>query len=74
VEKFVATEGGMTENGELYKPVVSTPGDQQLIFGMHVAKIPLAFHLTYYRYLDDGAIAAVPSELDWVNFSFERRF
>ena len=74
VEKFVATEGGMTENGEFYQPVVSTPGDQQLIFGVHVAKIPLALHLTYYRYLDDGAIAAVPSELDWVNFSFERRF
>jgi hypothetical protein len=74
VEKFVATEGGETENGGYFDPVVSTPGDQQLIFGVHVAKIPLAFHLTYYRYLDDAGGVMLPSELDWVNFSFERRF
>ncbi len=74
VQKFAATEGGMTENGEFYQPVVSTPGDKQVIFGVHAAKMPLAFHLTYYHYLDGGAIAAVPSDLDWVNFSFERRF
>lgn len=43
--------------------------------GFHVARIPLAFHLTYYRSLDDGnGPQAFPSEFDWVNFSFERRF
>ena len=46
-----------------------------MILGVHIAKIPLAFHLTYYRYLDDyDTTLAIPSELDWVNFSFERRF
>ena len=46
VDEFVATEGGETQNGGYYSPVVSTPGDRQLIAGVHVAKIPLAFHLT----------------------------
>ena len=38
-------------------------------------KVPVAFHLTYYRFLDDDAFpAGIYDELDWVNFSFERRF
>jgi hypothetical protein len=74
VDRFVATEGGDTQNGGYYSPVVSTPGDRQLIVGVHVAKIPLAFHLTYYRYFDDEVTGVIPSKLDWVNFSFERRF
>ena len=50
------------------------PGDKQLIFGVHIAKIPLAFHLTYYRYDDDSETSLIPSGLDWINLSFERRF
>ena len=51
-----------------------TPGDEQLIVGVHVAKLPLALHLTYYRYRDDEVADLIAAELDWVNFSFERRF
>jgi hypothetical protein len=74
VHEFVATEGGATQNGGFYSPVVMSPGDEQVIVGAHFAKVPLAFHLTYYRYLDDAVAAAVQSELDWVSLSFERRF
>lgn len=74
VEKFAVLQPRRTQNGGFYAPTISTPGEQQLIFGMHFAKLPLAFHLTYYRYFDDGGPSAIPSTLDWVNFSFEQRF
>ena len=61
------------ENGGQYEPIISTPGEQQLIAGLHVAKVPLAFHVTYYRYLDEST-TALPSHRDWLNLSFERRF
>jgi lipid A 3-O-deacylase len=74
VRDFITTDGGRTENGGYYAPVVSTPGERQLIAGLHFAKLPLAFHLTYYRYFDNEVTSRVPDKLDWVNFSFERRF
>jgi hypothetical protein len=75
IDKFAALEGRPTQNGSWYHPAASTPGDEQVIVGMHVAKIPLAFHLTYYRYLDGpDVVGLAESELDWVNVSFERRF
>ena len=74
VDEFVAAEGGDTENGGFHPPLVSTPGDRQVILGVHVAKIPLAFHVTYYRYVDHRVMGPIPSTLDWVNLSFERRF
>ena len=74
VHRFVATEDGPTENGGFYSAAVSTPGDRQLILGVHIAKIPLAFHLTYYSYSNDGGTGWIPSDLDWINLSFERRF
>ena len=36
--EFAATEGGATQNGGFYPAVSSTPGDEQLILGVHVAK------------------------------------
>jgi hypothetical protein len=74
VREFAATDGGATENGGFYPQVISTPGDHQLILGMHFAKLPLAFHLTYYRYFDDEVTGVIPSSLDWMNFSLEWRF
>ena len=75
VNKFAPLEGGATQNGGVYQQIVSTPGENQIILGAHFAKLPLAFHLTYYRYLDDAAVTGrIRSQLDWVNFSFERRF
>jgi len=73
--EFAAIESGDTVNGGHYQQVASTPGDNQLIFGVHLAKLPLAFHITYYRYFDDSNVTGViHSALDWVNISFERRF
>lgn len=47
----------------------------RVIFGIHVAKLPLAFHLTLHRYFDDEDYAAATGgELNWVKVSFERRF
>ena len=74
VSSFVATDGGATANGGYYTPVGSTPGEKQLIAGMHFAKLPFAFHLTYYRYFSDEVSKRVPDKFDWVNFSFEWRF
>jgi hypothetical protein len=73
VDKFAPFEGGDTQNGGFHPEIdASSAGSEQVVLGMHFAKIPLAFHLTYYRYLDENDITG--TELDWVNFSFERRF
>jgi hypothetical protein len=74
VDEFAAIRPRPTKNGSWYRPLVSTPGDEQLAVGVHVARLPLAFHLTYYRYFDDEIARVTGSELDWVNLSFERRF
>jgi hypothetical protein len=72
---FAAIESGDTVDGGHYQQVASTPGDNQLVFGVHLAKLPMAFHITYYRYFDDSSVTGViHSSLDWVNISFERRF
>jgi hypothetical protein len=73
VDEFAATRSGMTQDGG-FRVGTGTPGDEQLIVGIHVAKLPLALHLTYYRYHNDDVSQLIPAELDWVNFSFERRF
>ena len=73
VDEFAATQSGSTEDGG-FRVGTATPGDEQLIVGVHVAKLPLAFHLTYYRYYSDDLGELIPAEFDWVNFSFERRF
>lgn len=77
VDDFAPLEGGRTQNGGYYRPIVTMPGDEQLIVGAHFAKIRLAFHLTYYRYLDGEDVIGplgTETELDWVNLSFERGF
>jgi len=73
--EFAPTDGGDTRSGGSHPRVDDPPGDEQLIVGVHVAKLPLAFHLTYHRYFDgEDLAAATGAELDWINFSFERRF
>jgi hypothetical protein len=72
-DTFAATRSGTTEDGR-FRIGSATPGEEQLIVGVHVAKLPLAFHLTYYQYRDEELGNLVPAEFDWVNFSFERRF
>ena len=74
VDEFAPLRSGETQNGGFYQSIASTPGDQQVILGAHFARLPLAFHLTYYRYLDDNRPGLARGELDWMNFSFERRF
>jgi hypothetical protein len=77
VDDFAPLRGGSTQNGGYYRPVVTMPGDEQVIVGAHFAKIPLAFHITYYRYLDGEDLTdplGTKTTLDWVNLSFERRF
>lgn len=74
VDEFAATESGRTQSGGFYRQIISTPGDRQVIVGAHIARLPLAFHITYYRYVDDRIARAIPSQMDWVNISFERRF
>jgi hypothetical protein len=44
-----------------------------MLVGFHLARVPFALHVTYYRYYEqnDGGIQG---SSDWVNFSFEWRF
>jgi hypothetical protein len=75
VDDFAPLEGGPTDNGGFHPPLQSASRDEQLLFGVHVTKVLLAFHLTYHRFLDDDHFLAVAgSELEWVSLSFERRF
>lgn len=74
VDEFAPLKSRENRNGELAGPRASTPGDQQIIVGLHVSRAPLAFHLAYYRYFDEVDAALAGSRMDWVHFSFERRF
>ncbi|HET7608117.1 MAG TPA: lipid A deacylase LpxR family protein [Gammaproteobacteria bacterium] len=75
LDRFAPLLGGETDNGGFHPAIESAPGDKQVLVGIHVARVPLAFHLTYYRFFgDDDFAARTGGELDWVNFSFERRF
>ena len=75
LDRFAPLEGGATDNGGFHPGLESAPGDEQLLFGIHVTKVPLAFHVTYYRFLDKEHFSeATGGTLDWVNLSFERRF
>jgi hypothetical protein len=74
VDEFAPLDSRKTRNGDLDGPRASTPGDEQIIIGVHVLRTPLAFHLAYYRYVDGVDAALAGSGMDWVHFSFERRF
>ena len=52
LRRFAPFEGGATDNGGFHPRLASVPDDEQLLFGIHVDKVPLAFHLTYHRFPD----------------------
>jgi len=66
------SEGGETVAGNDQPKLRPYPGKYQALIGYHVARIPFAFHLTYYKYLND--ITDTGTSTDWVNLSFEYRF
>ncbi len=75
IGRFAPLEGGPTDNGGFHPPFRSATRDEQLLFGVHVTKVPLAFHATYHRFLDDEHfLATTGSKLDWISLSIERRF
>ena len=75
VGQFAPLEGGATDNGGIHPPFRSASRDEQLLAGVHVNKVPLAFHVTYHRFLDEeNFLAAAGGKLDWISLSFERRF
>jgi hypothetical protein len=65
------SEGGPTVAGNNHPKLRPYPGKYQALVGYHLARIPFAFHLTYYRYFNEVGDA---SSTDWVNLSFEYRF
>lgn len=72
-EHLAPVEGGETANGLDHPGFDNYPFDRQLLLGFHLARVPWAFHLTYYRYFTQRD-SEVDSMSDWVNFSFEYRF
>jgi hypothetical protein len=73
VNHLAPADGGETVNGDNHPGLENEPGQWQLLVGYHLARVPFAFHLTYYKYFtqqQDG----VTGSSDWVNMSFEWRF
>jgi lipid A 3-O-deacylase len=66
-------EGGETVNGGEHPKLPTYPGKYQMLTGFHLARIPFAFHLTYYRYFNQDR-SGVNGSTDWINLSFEYRF
>jgi len=73
VTYMAVAEGGATVNGGEHPALRPYPGRYQTLVGFHVARVPFALHLTYYKYYgqSDGGIKG---SSDWINFSFEYRF
>jgi lipid A 3-O-deacylase len=68
---FAPAEGGPTESGYNHPALRPYPLETAAIFGLHLVRAPVGFHLTYYSYFGGPDRA---SSSDWVNFSFEYRF
>jgi outer membrane protein LpxR len=60
-----------TVNGGVHPAISPIPGRRQALFGMHLVRVPVGFHVTYFYYLDPEEFN---SGRDWVNFTFEYRF
>jgi lipid A 3-O-deacylase len=73
ITHLAPADGGPTENGGNHPPLDNYPGQRQLLVGFHLARVPFAFHLTYYRYFAQDRVGTDGST-DWVNLSFEYRF
>ena len=66
-------EGGETEAGDQHPKIRPYPGRYQALVGFHLARIPFAFHATYYHYFNQDPLDFEASS-DWINVSFEYRF
>jgi hypothetical protein len=70
---MAVAEGGPTVNGATHPALRPYPGRYQSLVGFHLARIPFAFHLTYYKYYEQTG-GGIQGSSDWVNLSFEYRF
>lgn len=73
IEHLAFTEGGETVNGDQHPGLDREPGMYQALLGYHLARVPFAFHLTYYKYFTEDK-TGINGSTDWVNLSFEWRF
>lgn len=73
ISRLAPAEGGETINGGEHPKLDSYPGKYQALLGYHLARIPFAIHLTYYRYFAQDELG-IEASGDWINFSFEYRF
>jgi outer membrane protein LpxR len=67
------SEGGPTESGANQPVLRPYPGQKEVLFGVHLTRVPFSVHVKYYRYFA-SATPGISGNLDWVNFSFEYRF
>ncbi|HZM69514.1 MAG TPA: lipid A-modifier LpxR family protein, partial [Candidatus Cryosericum sp.] len=70
-DQLAPFEENDTVNGGVHPELSPIPGERQALFGMHLVRVPVGFHVTYFYYLDSEELS---SGRDWVNFTFEYRF
>ena len=73
VTYMALAEGGETVNGGDQPDIRPYPDRNHMLVGVHLSRMPCAFHLTYSRYFHNDPVD-IESSSDWVNLSFEYRF
>ena len=73
VTHMALAEGGTTVNGNEQPPLRAYPGRYVMLAGLHAARLPVAVHVTHYRYFRQGR-SGIAGSSNWINLSFEYRF
>jgi lipid A 3-O-deacylase len=74
VSYMAVAEGGPTVNGGDHPALRPYPGRYQTLVGFHIARVPFALHLTYYKYYEQSNNGGIQGSSDWINLSVEWRF
>jgi hypothetical protein len=73
IAHLAPADGGPTVNGGEHPGLDAYPGQLQALIGYHLARVPFAIHLTYYKYFTQEK-TGINGSSDWINLSFEWRF
>jgi hypothetical protein len=73
IDRMAPCDGGETVSGGEHPGLDACPGTLQALVGAHVARLPFAYHATWYHYFRQSGTGLDGSN-DWVNLTFEWRF